>query len=191
MNQSETIQLSSPPDLKPNSKLRALSRGLRLLLFRYMRRGTMPGKLPMGLDLLSELTSSNMDRVIHAARISISGPSWHSACNPLVNGKKHGTRRTPQFGEGFISLVPRTAFRCVFSGLWRCCWFSTSTAPSFRRNRQPHPGLCFDVARHGTSFYGGRRQFDEHSRELERERNLRRQCNGRYNHHEWRLHLAG
>jgi hypothetical protein len=191
LNQSETIQLSSPPDLKPNWKLYALSCGLRLLVLRYILRDTMPGKLPMVQDLLRDLSSSNMDRVIHEVHSSVNDPSWHSACSPLVNGKKHGTRRTPQFGERSISLVPRTAFRCVFSGLWRGCWFSTTTAPSFRRNRRPHTGLSFVVARHTTGFYGGRRQFDEHSRELERERNLRWQCGGRDDHHGWRLHLAG
>jgi hypothetical protein len=191
LHQSETVQPSALPDLKPNSKQPALSCAPRLLVFPHMLRSSLPSNLPMMQDLLPDLSSSNMDRVMHAERISVNAPSWQSACNPLVNGKRHGIPRTPQFDERYTSLVPRTAFRCVFSGLWRSRWFGADTAPSSWCNRQPHTVFGFRAARHTTNFYGGRHQFDERSRELECEWNLWRQCGGRDDQHERRLHFAG
>jgi hypothetical protein len=156
-----------------------------------MLRSSASSNLPMMQNLLSNLCSSNLHRVNRAARISVNGPSWHSTCNPSVNGKRHGTRRTPQFDERFISLVPRTAFRCVFSGLWRSRWPDFATAPSLGSNHQPHTGFGFSAAWHTTNLYSGRHQFDELNRELECKWNRRRQCCGRDDQHEWRLHFAG
>jgi len=156
-----------------------------------MLRSNVSSNLPMVQDLLTDLCSSNMDLVNQAVRISVNASSWHSTCNPSVNGKRHGTRRTPRFDERFISLVPRTAFRCVFSGLWRSRWPGFATAPSLRSNRQPHTDFGFGAAWHTTNIYSGCYQFDEHSRELECEWNRWRQCRGRDDQHEWRLHFAG
>ena len=117
--QTETARPSVLPDLKSNPMLRAVSIGQQLLVSTHVPRNLKSSKLALMQDFASALGHLKLDRAIVAGAISANVSNWPIACNPLVNGKRHGTRRTPQFNERIISLVPRTASRCVFSGLQR------------------------------------------------------------------------
>jgi hypothetical protein len=191
LHQSETVRQSALPDLKPNSKTVVALRGLRLILLPCVPRNRMPRNPQIVQVLPSFPCHSDRGRSSLAWGVSVNPRCWQGACNPVAHGSRHGIRRTPQFEERFHSLARRHFFRHVSPGLWRRRWSGFATAPSFRSNRHRFSALSLGAARRAASIYGDREQFDGHSRELERERNLRRQSNGGNDQQERLVHLAG
>jgi hypothetical protein len=170
---------------------RAIPHHLRPLVFSPMpckRVGTKPPELH---DLSIRGYSPSAERGLADERASVKIPRWRHACNPCEHGTRCGTRSVLLFSECFPSLVSRDFLSRAPPGLWRSRWPVFATAPSFEHNRQRHAVNSVGIAGNDPSFYGGRQQHNECGRELEREWNLRRKCNGRNDNGERRLCSAG
>jgi hypothetical protein len=137
------------------------------------------------------LCLSNLSSTLPAEHIFLDAPRWHSACKCRCNGTKHETSRTLLFGQYRVSLVSRVASRRLNPGLWRTGRISSATAPSLKYYCDGCTGHRVRPAGRPTGSYRDGRQYVEHGRELERERNPRRECDDRNDRCRRRLHGSG
>jgi hypothetical protein len=137
------------------------------------------------------LCVSNPSDNLLAERIFLDAPRWHTACKCRCNGTKHETSRTLLFGLYPVSLASRAASRRVVPGLWRTGRISSVTAPSLKYYCDSRTVYCLRSAGRPTNIHRDGRQYGKHCRELERERNSRRECNSRNDRCGRRLHRSG
>jgi hypothetical protein len=137
------------------------------------------------------LCVSNLSNNLLAERIFLHAPRWHIACKCRCNGTKHETSRTLLFGLYPVSLVSRVASRRVVPGLWRTGRIGPATAPSLKYYCDSPTVYRLCPAGRPTDFLRHGRQYVERGRELECERNSRRECNGRNDRCGRRLHGSG
>jgi hypothetical protein len=135
-------------------------------------------------------TFSSPMPITHTAceRISLTRPQWHNACNSAGNGRRHEISGMPSYESPGASLVSRDASRRIIPGLWRSRWFRPATAPSNFCECRSVFGVS--VARGATDFHFNCTQHDGHCRDLERERNSRRERGNRNHRRERHLYFS-
>lgn len=135
------------------------------------------------------LRVSGLSDNLRRERIFLNAPHWHNACNCRCNGRKHESSRTQLSDSHPVSLVSHVASRRFIPGL--CRTRSPATAPSLKYYGDGRTGYRVRPAWRDANFHRDGQQYGEHVRELEREWNSRRECDGGNDRCGRRLHGSG